>query len=78
VLAQRAVADFPRWTRAEEGQSVPIPEKDNNQAQRCSIIYMTHPHLKIDQANPDKVQWPHVTWEREPQKSHISPASSPS
>jgi len=27
VLAQRAVADSPRWTRAVEDQSAPIPEE---------------------------------------------------
>jgi hypothetical protein len=27
VLAQRAVADAPRWTRAVEDQSAPIPEE---------------------------------------------------
>jgi hypothetical protein len=27
MLAQRAVADSPRWTRAVEDQSAPIPEE---------------------------------------------------
>jgi hypothetical protein len=31
VLAQRAVADSPRWTRAVEDQSAPIPEEITNE-----------------------------------------------
>jgi len=30
MLAQRAVADSPRWTRAVEDQSAPIPEDITN------------------------------------------------
>jgi len=31
MLAQRAVEDSPRWTRAVEDQSAPIPEKWTNE-----------------------------------------------
>jgi len=38
VLAQRAVADSPRWTRAVEDQSAPIPEEITSEL--GGIIYM--------------------------------------
>ena len=38
MLAQRAVADSPRWTRAVEDHSVPIPEEVTSELGRIYLM----------------------------------------
>ena len=38
VLAQRAASEGPRWTRAVEDQSAPIPEERTSELGRRNII----------------------------------------
>ena len=48
MLAQRAASEGPRWTRAVEDQSVPIPEEETSELGR--IIYIVrHVQSRIDQ-----------------------------
>jgi hypothetical protein len=49
MLAQRAVADSPRWTRAVEDQSAPISEEITSELGR-SIYIVGRAQLRIDQA----------------------------
>ena len=49
VLAQRAASEGPRWTRAVEDQSAPIPEEITSKLGR--IIYIVrYTQSRIDQA----------------------------
>ena len=48
VLAQRAVADSPRWTRAVEDQSAPIPEETTSELGWTSYI-VRRAQLRINQ-----------------------------
>ena len=68
MLAQRAVADSPRWTRAVEDQSAPISEEITSELGR--ILYIVrHAQSRIDQATLEKetknwedwAQWDHPT-----------------
>jgi len=53
MLAQRAVADSPRWTRAVEGRSAPITGEITSE--RGRIIYIVRrAQLRIDQATLEK------------------------
>ena len=48
MLAQRAASEGPRWTRAVEDQSAPIPEEATSELGR--IIYIVrHVQSRIDQ-----------------------------
>ena len=46
MLAQRAVADSPRWTRAVEDQSAPIPEEKINKLGRTIGRFPRRPQSK--------------------------------
>jgi hypothetical protein len=49
MLAQRAVADSPRWTRAVEDQSAPIPREKTSEL-GGSIHIVRRAQSRIDQA----------------------------
>jgi hypothetical protein len=49
MLAQRAIADSPRWTRAVEDQSAPISEEITSELGR-SIYIVRRAQSRIDQA----------------------------
>jgi hypothetical protein len=50
MLAQRAVADSPRWTRAVGDQSAPIPEEKTSKLGGIICNLVQRAQSRIDQA----------------------------
>jgi len=62
VLAQRAASEGPRWTRAVEDQSAPIPEEITSKLGGIICNLVRRPQSK---APPHALAWLGIEWGRE-------------